>query len=59
MENKKVIKLITQVVIVFIVLWLFGSFIAWDYNVKNWSVIGRTTFILLGLWFSNKLKDEI
>lgn len=40
-------------------LYLFGSFLAWDFNPMHWWMIGRFAFaiaciVLAGIMFSNK-----
>ena len=45
-------------ILVFALYYLIGSFIAWDFNVANWSWGGRLLCLIFATWGASKAVED-
>lgn len=51
-------KNLSKISLVFVLYYLIGSFIAWDFNVANWSWWGRLLCLMFAIWGAFKAVEE-
>jgi hypothetical protein len=51
-------KNILKISLVFALYYLIGSFIAWDFNVANWSWGGRLICLIFAIWGSSRAVED-
>ena len=51
-------KNLLKIIIVFVLYYLIGSFIAWDFNVANWSWGGRLLCLIFATWGVKKAMED-
>ena len=54
----KIVKALLKIVLVFTLYYLIGSFIAWDFNVANWSWGGRLLCLIFATWGSTRALED-
>ena len=51
-------KNLLKQILVFALYYLIGSFIAWDFNVANWSWWGRLLCLVFATWGASRVLED-
>ena len=51
-------KNLLKIILVFVLYYLIGSFIAWDFNVANWSWWGRLACLAFAVWGTTRALED-